>query len=63
MSMASVVARDQEFREQVEADARRARELTEAALDKTSDAYRFVGQDALLYAAQVYATLATRRNR
>lgn len=47
-------------REQHDEDARRARELVEAAFDPTSLHYRNVGPDRLLAAAQVYATLSTR---
>lgn len=45
----------------VDKDAARARELVEAAIDPESDVRRFVAPQDLLAAAQVYATLATRR--
>ena len=45
---------------QAKADAQRARELVEAALDLNSPLRREYGVDTVLSAAQVYATLATR---
>ncbi len=41
-------------------DGRRARELAEAALDRSNQQYRTIGPDRLLAAAMVYATLASR---
>ena len=46
--------------DQSKADAQKARELVEAALDPQSVLYPAHGPDRLLAAAQVYATLATR---
>lgn len=61
--MADVVAREIEFRERNQADAARARDLAEAAVDERSLLRRTVAPQDLLAAAQVYATLATRRYR
>lgn len=59
----SLSSADIKFRraEQADDDAREARDLVSEALDKNSQGYRFMGCERLLAAAQVYATLATRR--
>jgi hypothetical protein len=61
--MQGVIDAQKADREQADSDARAARELAEAALDRSSDEYRNIGPDILLGAAEVYATLATRRYR
>ncbi len=49
-----------ERQEERDALAKQAQDCADQALDKTSFAYRTIGPDTLLAAAQVYATLALR---
>lgn len=62
MSLQSLMEEQERQKAQLDSDAKRARELAEAAIQPPiGTQWRTVAPQDILAAAQVYATLATRR--